>query len=704
MRLVFPFLLAVAAVATPNRPTAAQSVAQSSPDTTQARNLEVVRVTATRASSIYGVESSSATRLDGPLRDIPKSVSIVTHQLIADQSMQSMSDVVRYTPGVSMASGEGHRDAPSIRGNSTTADFFVDGLRDDGQYLRDLYNVDRVEVLKGSDAMLFGRGGGGGVINRVSRQAQFTPVLSFGTEGGSFDHKRATLDAGEAIGSRIATRLDAMYERSGGFRHAAELRRYGINPTAALMLDDRTLVRAGYERFDDNRRVDRGIPSFRGGPAPANITTFFGNPSVNRATSTVNLATASITRQVSDRLVLRERFTFGDYDLFYQNTYPGAVNGAGDRVTLSGYNHAVPRRNVLSSTDATYTFDGAIKHTFLAGADLSRQRSSQVRRTGYFGDSVSSYLAPISAPTIDIPVTFRASATDANNNAVVNDAAAYLQDRIELGSAAQVIGGVRYERFDVRFHDNRANTSLRRTDALISPKVGVVLKPVEAFSAYASYGVSFLPSSGDQFSSLTVTTATLEPEQFTNREIGIKWDAASRLALTGALYRLDRTNTSSPDPVNAGLVVQTGAQRTNGWEVGATGAPLSRWQIAAGFASQRATIVSTTSAARAGASIPLVPHTSLSMWNRVQLTPRVGVGAGLIHQTRVYAAIDNSVTLPGFTRVDGALYANLRPGLRAQMNVENVFDVRYYPTTQGNNNIMPGAPRTLRLSLTVSRD
>ena len=684
-----------------------QSVQQQVPDTTppkkrEPRTLETVHVAASRSSKGYaGLRSSSATRTDLPLRDTPRSVSVVTHALIADQAMQSMADVARYVPGVSMASGEGHRDQPTIRGNNTTADFFVDGIRDDGQYLRDLYNVDRVEVLKGSDAMIFGRGGGGGVINRVTRQAEWAPVRTVTLEGGSFAHGRGTIDVGQGLTSWAAARTTAMYEHSGGFRDAASLTRFGANPTVVLTPSENALVRASYERFEDRRVVDRGIPSFQGRPAPSAIATFFGNPTVNHADARVDLATASIEQHLGG-LTLRDRVSLGVYDKFYQNTFPGVVDPTGATVRLSAYNHAIARHNLMNVADATYGFGtGSVRHFMLVGADVVRQHTGQVRRTGYFGDSAATLSVPFEAPTVSSPVTFRPSATDADNSLVAHDAAVYVQDQIALTSQWLVIAGVRYERFAANYHNNRTDADLDRVDRLLSPRAGLVYKPVDRVSLYGSYGVSHLPSAGDQFTSLTVTSATLEPERFTNREVGIKWDAPHDLSVTAALYRLDRTNTSAPDPNTAGLVVQTGAQRTTGWELGVNGELLPRWQIAAGFASQRATIVSTTTAAIAGATVALVPRTALSWWNHYQLTSALGLGAGVVHQSTMYAAVDNSVVLPAFTRVDGAVYARLARDIQAQLNVENVLNTRYYATTQGNNNIMPGAPRTLRVSLTA---
>jgi catecholate siderophore receptor len=324
-----------------------------------------------------------------------------------------------------------------------------------------------------------------------------------------------------------------------------------------------------------------------------------------------------------------------------------------------------------------------------------------VRNTGYYDGTATSVSVPFGEPTVTTPVTFRQSATDADNRTTATVSAVYLQEQAELTPWLQAVAGLRYDRFQVDFHNNRNDEELERRDGLWSPRAGVVLKPARAVSLYGSYGVSYLPSSGDQFSSLTATSATLEPERFENREVGAKWDVRGNLSLTAALYRLDRDNTSAPDPADPSRVVQTGSQRTTGFELGATGNVAPWWQVVAGFASQRARIVSTTSAAKAGQTVPLVPHRTLSVWNRWQVAPALGLGLGVVRQSDMFAAIDNTVTLPGFTRADGAVFLRLNSALGAQVNVENLFDRRYFATSHGNNNIMPGASRTLRVSLTA---
>jgi catecholate siderophore receptor len=664
--------------------------------------LTPVTVVGSRSHGYAVRRTTTATKTDTPLRDTPQSVSVVTRDVIADQSMQGMADVVRYVPGITMAQGEGHRDAPVIRGNVSTADFFVDGVRDDAQYLRDLYNVERVEALKGPNAMIFGRGGGGGVLNRVTKQAQWEPTRTVTAEGGSFDHRRTTVDLGQGLGANVAARVNGMYERSGTFRDEGDLRRYGINPSLALAFGAGTTLGLAYEYFDDWRRVDRGIPSFQGRPSPADITTFFGNPGVNRSTLRASSATATLEHVTGGGLTIRDRARFADYDKFYQNSYPGAVSADGSQVSLAAYNHAIGRRNLFNQTDLVYAAStGPVRHTLLLGAEVGRQQTDQVRNTGYYNGTAASFAVPFARPTVTTPIAFRQSATDADNGTRATVGGVYFQDQAALSRQWQLIGGIRADRFSVAFHNHRTGEKLNRRDDLLSPRAGLVFKPVDAVSLYGSYSRSYLPSSGDQFASLTATTKTLEPERFTNYEAGAKWDVLPGLSLTSAVYRLDRTNTSAPDPNDATRTVQTGAQRTTGIELGGSGNVTSAWQVLAGFSSQRARIVSATTAAKAGATVALVPHQTWSLWNRYQLLPSLGVGVGVVRQSDMFAAVDNTVTLPGFTRADGAVFVRLGSALGAQVNVENVFDKRYYATSQGNNNIMPGAPRTVRLSITA---
>ena len=221
-------------------------------------------------------------------------------------------------------------------------------------------------------------------------------------------------------------------------------------------------------------------------------------------------------------------------------------------------------------------------------------------------------------------------------------AAVYAQDQIELSKHLQVVAGLRFDRFDLTYHNNRNGETLDRPDNLVSPRAGVVFKPIAPVSIYSSYSVSYLPSSGDQFSSLTTITQQVKPEQFRNYEIGAKWDVVPNLSMTTAVYRLDRTNTRSTDPNDPTRIVQTGSQRTNGYELGANGNLTSLWSIAGGYTYQDAFVTSATTAAAAGAQVAQVPHHTLSMWNNYQVHPRFAAGLGILSRTEMFATIDNT--------------------------------------------------------------
>ena len=164
-------------------------------------------------------------------------------------------------PGVIPHQGESNRDDFVIRGQRSNADLFVNGFRDDAQIIRDLYNIARIEVLKGPNAMIFGRGGGGGVINRVLKEADGVPIHEVFVQGGQFDNKRVSVDFGNALSSTMAGRFNAVYENSDSYRKFVNLERYGINPTFTYAPSAVTTIQLSYEYFHDQRTTDRGIPS-----------------------------------------------------------------------------------------------------------------------------------------------------------------------------------------------------------------------------------------------------------------------------------------------------------------------------------------------------------------------------------------------------------------------------------------------------------
>jgi catecholate siderophore receptor len=649
---------------------------------------------------------SSAMKTSTPLRDVPQAVSVVPRTLIADQRMSSLADVVRYMPGVGIAQGEGNRDTPILRGNSTTSDFFVDGVRDDVQYIRDFYNVERVEALKGPNAMIFGRGGVGGVINRVTRQADWGRSHEAAVQLGSWNNRRLTADVGTGLNEQAAVRLTGLYENSDSYRDHVGLERYGVNPTAAFRLGANTTLRASYEFFHDGRTADRGISSVNGRPVETDPGTFFGDPDQSEVRATVNVVSAALDHRFGPAATLRNRLSYGDYDKFYQNVFPGAVNAAAQTVAIQAYNNATTRENLFNQTDLILSArTGTIGHTVVTGVELGRQVTANFRNTGYFtslGPNVTTFNAPLASPTISTPVAFRQSATDADNDGVTTVAAVYAQDQIALSSRLEAIAGLRYDNFRSRVANNRIATTFTSEDNLLSPRLGLVYRPAQAVSLYTSYSLTYLPRAGEQLSSLSLTNQALDPEEFRNYEVGAKWDVAPALSFTSAIYRLDRSNVAVPDPADPTRSILVDAQQTKGVELELTGSPARNWTIVGGYAYQDGEITRSISAtAQAGAVLAQLPKHSFSIWNKYSFTPRLAGGLGVISRGDVYTSTDNLVTLPAWARVDAAAFYQLRPTVRLQLNVENLFDAQYYPTSQSNTNITPGSPRAVRVALTT---
>ena len=690
------------------------------------------------ASSITGptdgymaTKSFSATRTDTPLRDVPQSITVVTQDMIKDQTMQNMGDVVRYVPGVGISQGEGNRDAVIFRGNNSTGDFYVDGLRDDVQYFRDLYNIDRVEVLKGSNGMIFGRGGAGGVINRVTKEASWTPINEISAQYGSFSHKRVAVDIGRAINDVAAFRLNGMYEHSNSFRNGVDLERGGVNPTLTIKSSAQTKIVLGGEYFTDNRVGDRGIPSFgtvsgvvdSGRPADTHRSTFFGDP--NRSPNNVNVwALNSLVEHTFDNnLTVRNRTRYASYDKFYQNVFASGAataEGATGKVAIQAYNEATQRDNIFNQTDFLYALNtGPIKHEFMAGVEYGRQVTDNFRNNGYFNNNFSSpgrtdpsvfFFNPISLT----PLTFRPDPTGitnisngvptptANNHGVVEVVGVYLQDQITLLPQLKAVLGIRYDNFDLKFRNNNTGQQFHTNDGLVSPRVGLIYKPIEPVSIYGNYSLAYVPRAGDQLTSLTLSNAALKPESFMNLELGAKWDIRPDLSLTAALYQLDRSNVIAPVPGDVTRTMLVDGQRARGAEVGLMGRITPQWSVMGGYAYTDAEITRAITGATAGAVVAQVPKHTVSMWNRYDFTPFLGLGLGAVHRSSMYAALDNTVLLPGFTRLDAAMFIRLTKSLRVQANIENIANVDYIASAHNNNNILPGAPRIFRLTVVAN--
>ncbi|MGB5078349.1 MAG: TonB-dependent siderophore receptor, partial [Sphingorhabdus sp.] len=572
--------------------------------------------------------SITATKTDTPLLDVPQSISVVTRERLDDQASRSIADVLRYVPGTTVTQGEGHRDQVTLRGQNTTADFFLDGVRDDVQYFRSLYNIERVEILKGPFALIFGRGGSGGIINRVQK----TPSADALTVGGAasvntFGAWDVAADINTPISGNAAFRLNANYESLDNHRDFFGGERYAINPYVAVDLGQWKLG-LSYEYVNDDRVIDRGVPSIAtvAGQPNTPITgyrdTFFGIPGINRAGLEAHIVKARLDGQLTDNLNWSTTLLYGDYDKFYTNVFAAAAaTGQTGTVALASggtvpYTEPTQRKNFIAQSNLVWDVNlGSIGNKILLGLEYGDQDTVNNRRNGVLSSNTLN-LANIVYPT----VTFGALVRNTQSN--VRFVSAYAQDQISFGEHVDVVVGLRYDRFEIKGTDLIGTPRpFARTDEKVSPRIGLIVKPQENISIYSSYSQSFLPRSGEQFFTLTPTQQNLAPEKFTNYELGAKWDIRPDLNVTLALFQLDRTNATTPDPANVTATINIGETRTNGIELALTGRITPQWQMSGGYTYQDAQL-------RGNDFVRLgqVPKHQFALWNRYDFNDSVGAG------------------------------------------------------------------------------
>jgi catecholate siderophore receptor len=670
-----------------------------------------------KADGYRTVETTSGTKTNTPILDVPQSISVLTSSQLRDQAIYSISDAVRGIPGLSAGQGEGNRDQITFRGNNSTADFFVDGLRDDVQYFRSLYNVDRIEVHKGPNAMIFGRGGGGGVLNRITKGALENETQGLATVAlTSFGNWSAQGDINLPVGV-AAIRLNAFYESLKNHRDIFGGERYGVNPTIGAALSDTTKVELGYEYVYDARVADRGIASaFAGtiatpaGPADNLRDRFFGTAELNSANIKAHLIRFRSVTKLSDALTFSTQGFYGDYDKVYSNAFAVTpISAGGATVGLEAYRDPTKRQTFIAQSNLEWRVEtSAVSHLILAGVEYTTQNSGNERINGFFDPNQLSAASrrrfvPVANPIVVPPVFFVRGAAGNGNRAVTSKLtqySAYVQDQIKIGAQFEIIAGLRYDRFKLGVANLFTAQGFNRAEGLWSPRLGVVYKPLPNASLYASYAKSYLPQSGDQFLTLDVSLQNLAPETFDNYELGAKWDILDGLTATAALYQLDRGNTRATG-VAPGTTVLTGAQRTQGFEAALTGKITPQWQVSLGYAHTSAKIIRTTTAAPEGRRVAQVPRHQFSLWTRYDITDYLGLGFGAYHQSRSFTTISNVSFIPAYTRFDAALFLKVNEKIKAQVNVENITNTTYFPVAHNDNNISTGAPLNARLSVSV---
>lgn len=645
--------------------------------------------------------SVTATKTDTPLIDIPQTINVVTRDQLDDQAHHSLADILRYIPGTTVGQGEGNRDQITLRGQNTTADFFLDGVRDDVQYYRGLYNIERVEILKGPYALIFGRGGGGGIINRVQKSPLSDDVIYAGQASinslGAYD---VSADFNAPLGDRAAVRVNAVYENLDSHRDFVGGERYAWNPYVAFNLNEAWKLGLSYEYVNDDRTTDRGIPSIATGagrpnrPLAGYRDQFFGVPGANRTRLEAQIAKLRLDGQLAQNLSFSGTMLYGDYDKIYVNVFAnGAATAQNGAVALAAYSDPTKRENFIAQANLVWDVEtGPLAHKILVGAEYGDQKSSNRRFNGTLSSASLTLANPV-FPTVSFNTLARDTVSD------VEFFSAYVQDQISFGEKIDVVAGLRYDSFDISGSDllPAVDRPFARKDEKVSPRLGLIFKPQENISLYGSYSQSFLPRSGDQFLALTVSQQNLAPEKFTNYEVGAKWDVQPNLNLTLAVFQLERSNATTPDPLNPLASINIGMTRTQGVELAATGKITSSWQVHGGYSYQDATLAGNDSV-----RLAQVPKHQASLWNRYDFSDAFAAGVGIIHQSSQFAAIRTTASttkLPAFTRVDAALYYDVSDALQLQLNIENLLDTTYYSDAHNNNNISTGAPINGRFTI-----
>ncbi|WCT25393.1 TonB-dependent receptor [Acidovorax temperans] len=691
------------------------ALAQGTPaDTSAPRALgEVTIKAAPQGDSYTPTATSTATKGSAPLRDVPQAVNVVPAQLLRDQGARSMEDALRNVPGVAMSHGDGQRDQVVIRGFTAIADQFVDGVRDDALYFRDLADIERIEVLKGPAAVLYGRGSSGGLINRITKKPQFGETSGEASVGvGSYAWRRATADLNVGISDTAAFRLNTAVEDSDSYRDQQFVKRHNFAPSLALKLAPQTDLLLQYTHARDKRLTDFGIPALNGRPVNVAAGTYYGSSNAaqdDTTTSAMQSFTATLNHRFNDDWSVRNVTRVYDYALDRYNTLS---SGTTDPVTMTvGRSRAFILRDekgVFNQTDVTWRNQlGGLQQEWLMGMELGQQKKRSESVSG--GADRVSILNPSAAAPV-IPAANYNADNAIPSHTTQDTAALYWQNQITLAPQWKALIGARYDVYGQETRYDRKLATLSRTDKKFSPRAGLVWQPSDTVSYYVSYSKSFQPSAEAFALAANITAA--EPEITQNKEIGVKLDLlGGKLNVTGALFNLERTNIKNTDPANPSRQINVGTQRTNGFELTASGRLPGRWDVSAGYAwldgrmtKSLATTTSTqlpTAAIAAQGKVPaLTPRNSAFLWAMKDLGHGLRVGGGVNYVGARFTSLTNLVTLPGYTTVDAALQYT-QGKWEVDVNIKNLLNRKYYVSAHGSNDnlILPGSPRALQVTL-----
>ena len=636
-----------------------------------------------------------------PVLDVPQTVTIVTDDDIRSQGLREIGDIVRYTPGVNTSQGEGHRDAVVFRGVRSTADFYLDGVRDDVQYYRSLYNVEQVEILRGPNALLFGRGGTGGIINRVTKKAVLGEMFGgydLGTD--SFGALDFAADYNVQTGDNSALRFNIHSDALENHRDHYDGTRFGMNPTVTVALSDATTVDLSYEYADHERFIDRGIPTINNAPDESLSNIVFGDEDINVTTLEANIMRANVSHKFSETRKGNLAVQSSSFEKMYRNLYASGYDGT--LVTMDGYLDPTERDNfIVSGNIVNEVVTGSVTHTILIGAELINTENKNHRYdTNWSTTDDDNEVFDISRP-MDFSVNSAGVATAVNftnslkskSESDITVTSLFVQDQMDLTDNVKVMLGGRLDSFDITVDDIKNDTSESRTDDRFSPRAGLIYKPQENVSLYMSYSESFLPRSGEQFKALSATSARLDPDVFESTELGIKWAMTDTLSFTAAIFDSEQTRATYDNDTGENSEIR--GLRVDGIELELRGQVSDKLQLAVGYSSLEGTTSS-------GGVAREVPDHTFSLFAKYQVDENFGWALGVTQQGESHIKDNSTLILPEYTRFDFAAYWDVSDDMVLRLNVENLSDELYFPHSHSTHQASVGEPLNARVSLSKS--
>ena len=635
-----------------------------------------------------------------PIIDVPQTLSIVTDDEIRKQGFRELGDIVRYTPGVNTSQGEGHRDSIVFRGVRSTADFYLDGVRDDVQYYRSLYNLEQVEILRGPNALLFGRGGTGGIINRVTKKAVLDEQFgSFDMGADSFGAFDFAVDYNVSTGEKSALRINFHSDTLENHRDYYDGDRYGFNPTLRLELSPVTTLDLSYEHADHERFIDRGVPTLNGEPVEAFEEIVFGDTDTNLQTLRADIYRLNLSHEFSATRKGNLVGQYSDFQKMYKNYYASGYSG-GDTFTADGYKDPTERTNLIISGNIVNEFQtGSAKHTLLVGAEIIDTENENYRYNTFFittedDNEVFNITRPINFGVNAAGVrTYNDFTADlkSSTESDIEVTSIYIQDQIDVTDKFKILLGGRFDNFDITVRDVKKGTSESREDEEFSPRAGLIFKPQENVSLYVSYAESFLPRSGEQFKKLDANAARLDPDVYESTEIGVKWDIRPGLSFTASYF--DSEQTVATRDSDTGENSEIVGLQVDGIELELKGQVTEKLSLAIGYSDLDGETAK-------GGEPREIPEYTASLWATYEVNDRFGIGFGVTAQGESNIKNDKpGLILPDYTRVDFAAYYDLADDLSIQLNVENVTDELYFPHSHSTHQASVGEPLNARISL-----